>query len=496
MKRARLVLACLVPLLVGFGSGGESTADDVRILREATRLLRDPGDWNRSCERDPRVAPGKHSLFTALRHATLEVAGTFEPGRLALEAVRARIPDPDGLFEHPLRDFNNTRSHGEVLCLLAAALADVEERLYFETHPGGPALVGLRSNALIELELRALARRWPRWCVLESIGETVQGRDLWLLRITDPDSTEPRRGVWIDGGIHGCEVASSEVVVGLAESLAADLEACEPPVWLTRVELFLVPVVNPDARALCKRPPYAVQRANLQPFDDDGDGRTDEEVYADLNGDGRIGSLHGRAGEQAYEGTDSDGDGRYGEDLPGGIDLNRDFPVRSREREAGFEPQPETRSVCRFFERNPHIELALSYHTSRDMFITPYATERIDADYVALADLYLEHFPHGDVWHLSVEPDRYGIARPREGMNVEWFHFERGARAVILEIGPNDFRSSRKLAETGISGLKAMSFPPGRYARDVETRLEHTIEAVRRDHARFLRRVIGAETVR
>lgn len=471
--------------------GSDPTQEDLHILQEALRILEEPDNWNSSCERLTDRGHSKHSLYSALREASFEVTGSYDHRRLGLEVVRSLVPNPDGLFEHRLRDFNNTRSHGEVLCLLRAAIDECAERLYFKDNPGEPALVGLRRNDEFELELRGMSRRFPRWCELQSIGKSVEGRDIWVLRITDPDSSDKKTGVWIDGGIHGCEIASPEPAMGLVESLAVDLEQCEPPAWLRRVELFIAPLLNPDGRAISKRPPYAVHRGNLQPVDDDGDGRVDEERYKDLNEDGRIGRLVAARSMGNYEGTDSDHDGSYGEDLPGGIDLNRDYPVASLERDSKWKPQPETRAVVEFVEATPHIVLAVSYHTSRDMFITPYAETPIDARYSAMADLYLSHFIEGDVWHLSVEADKYGIANPRQGMNIEWFHFSRGVPAFIVEIGPNDFTSDRYLKRTSVDKrLQAYAFTPGYYARDVETRLEHRIEAVRREHAQFLRDLI------
>ncbi|MCP3914639.1 MAG: hypothetical protein GY711_03665 [bacterium] len=475
-------------------------ASDAAIVRRAAQLLSNPSDWNASCERSTETGAAPYSLYTALRLACTDIVGHYEHPPFALEEVR-RVIDrtcPDAAFTHRLRDFNNTRSHGAVLAVLRAAGEAIEEQLYFlrTDVDGGPAFQALRTNTEIELRMRELAHGRPRWFRYTSIGRTVQGRPIPLLHVSDHDSTREKTGVWIDAGIHGFETACPEVVIGLAEDLAERLARGRAPDWLGRVDLFLVPVLNVDGRELCMRPPYPVLRANLCPSDDDGDGRVDEESFVDLNGDGRIAWLNRPGHEHTYESLDADGDGRWGEDLPGGVDLNRDYPVTSRERPADWTPQPETRAVIDFWLAHPQIELAVSYHTSINMFISPYVplndeeTER----YANLAARFLEHFP-GVHWNMHASPDAYGVAQPLTGMNIEWFHAARGATAFILEIGPDD-RPRREPPQVDTLQLSptatgsTLRIPTG-YYRQVETHLEAELTSLRTRHARYLTDLIA-----
>jgi hypothetical protein len=83
-------------------------------------------------------------------------------------------------------------------------------------------------------------------------------------------------------------------------------------------------------------------RKNLRPFDDDGDGATDEDPFDDIDGDGKIYGIEIyhkpypdwdliESGFAAYpieilvEGIDNDGDGLVNEDVHGFVDINRNY---------------------------------------------------------------------------------------------------------------------------------------------------------------------------
>src|SRR5512142_3566243 len=59
--------------------------------------------------------------------------------------------------------------------------------------------------------LRALAREFPNLVRLESIGKSHEGRDVWMVTVTNfetgPDVEKP--ALWVDGNLHASEVAAS-----------------------------------------------------------------------------------------------------------------------------------------------------------------------------------------------------------------------------------------------------------------------------------------------
>lgn len=111
------------------------TNDDLRILQKAIELLKDESVWNRNddreCEDDE--ASGKRSLFCALQKACIEVLGTYDHRRAALQEVRFAVEDATRgrAFEHRLRDFNNlpTTKLADITRVLRVAEDRVRTRL-------------------------------------------------------------------------------------------------------------------------------------------------------------------------------------------------------------------------------------------------------------------------------------------------------------------------------------------------------------------------------
>jgi hypothetical protein len=81
-----------------------------------------------------------------------------------------------------------------------------------------------------------------------SIGQTLEGRDLWCFRISDnPDVDEDEPEVLIDGMHHAREIMSSEFTIMFAEYLAQNYGTDPEITWLVdNRELYIIPVVNPD----------------------------------------------------------------------------------------------------------------------------------------------------------------------------------------------------------------------------------------------------------
>ena len=81
-----------------------------------------------------------------------------------------------------------------------------------------------------------------------SIGQTLEGRDLWAFRISDnPDIDENEPEIMIDAMHHAREIMASEFTIMFAEYLAQNYGTDPEITWLVNNrELYIVPVVNPD----------------------------------------------------------------------------------------------------------------------------------------------------------------------------------------------------------------------------------------------------------
>ncbi|XP_012262450.2 carboxypeptidase B-like isoform X2 [Athalia rosae] len=82
-----------------------------------------------------------------------------------------------------------------------------------------------------------LAQTFPDLCSVMSIGNSVEGRPLKVLRISNGKPRAP--ALWIDGGIHAREWISPAAVTYIINYLVENSEELEE-------DYYILPVVNPD----------------------------------------------------------------------------------------------------------------------------------------------------------------------------------------------------------------------------------------------------------
>jgi hypothetical protein len=186
------------------------------------------------------------------------------------------------------------------------------------------------------------------------MGKTAGGRTLWALEIAAPGAAPPasRPGILVVATLSADQIAGGTLALGMARSLLASSDEAVRRQLAASV-FYLVPRVDADGAEAAFAPLQVSRRGNLTPFDDDNDGRADEDPPEDLNGDGLITMMRvqdprgvfspsradarlmtradphkGEAGGWSvyWEGVDSDGDGFLNEDGIGGVELDRNFP--------------------------------------------------------------------------------------------------------------------------------------------------------------------------
>ncbi len=100
--------------------------------------------------------------------------------------------------------------------------------------------------------LTSLMQGWvasyPNICRMYSIGQSVQGRELWVLKISDnPDVNEDEPEVKYVGTMHGNEAIATEMLVYLAEDLLGDYGTDTRLTALVNgMEIHLLLMMNPD----------------------------------------------------------------------------------------------------------------------------------------------------------------------------------------------------------------------------------------------------------
>jgi hypothetical protein len=202
-------------------------------------------------------------------------------------------------------------------------------------------------------ELGSLANGSPL-VRMESVAKTLQGRDVWVLEVGNPAGTplSERPAVLVVANLEGDHLVGSALALESVRYLLANAGDAAVKKALDTQVFYVFPRLNPDGAEAMFASVKWDRRANGRPFDEDNDGRIDEDGPDDLNGDAyatvmrvkdpagafmvdpadarlmkRADPTKGEIGAYTlyWEGTDNDGDGFINEDGPGGVDLNRNF---------------------------------------------------------------------------------------------------------------------------------------------------------------------------
>ena len=324
--------------------------------------------------------------------------------------------------------------------------------------------------------LRAYATEYPHLVRLESIGQSYEGRDIWLVTVTNLSKGEARHkpALWVDGNIHASEVAPSSACLYLLNRLVsaygsdADVTRC-----LDTRAFYICPRVNPDGAewALADEPKIIRSSTRPYPYDEDPIGGL---VMEDVDGDGRMLMMRipdpngawkvcqeeprllvrrdpTEVGGQYYrllrEGRIENYDGVTFGIQPDreGLDLNRNFPPNWRQEyeQEGAGPyptsEPEVRTIVDFIASHPNITGGVAFHTMSGVLLRPYGDQPDEA--LPAEDLWtyekigqkgtdLTGYPAISVYHDF----RYHPRQVISGVFNDWLYDHLGLFAWVVEI--------------------------------------------------------------
>ncbi len=253
-------------------------------------------------------------------------------------------------------------------------------------------------------ELQQINDTAPEIIDLYSIGKSIEGRDIFCLRITNEQNILPKAGVLFVGQHHAREQITVEVglrfMLALVNSYGYNKDITN---YVNAEEIFFLPSLNPDGlhyvvgnQTMQGNPWF---RKNFRLIDDDNDGEFNEDPPEDTNGDGIISEFtiytlnqlnDWVASGYYYEGIDNDRDGLVNEDPLSGVDLNRNYDYRwsdsacdsgwttntTHEDYPGTAPfsEPETQAF-RDFVDNKSFATAISLHSGINGTYFPWASE-------------------------------------------------------------------------------------------------------------------------
>ena len=285
-----------------------------------------------------------------------------------------------------------------LLAVLGSGAAAAQEETRYQDH-----------RALSQ-HLRSLANQHPELVSIDVLGESPEGREVWLITM-GAGETSSHPALLVAGGVEGDDLAGGEICLRLIERLLRDYGAVDSVSRLLENSTFyIVPRLNPDAAECLLRAPRYARDVNGRSVDEDRDGLTDEDGPDDVNGDGIITQMRVEdpegswlrdpddpqllrqadipAGERGQyrllcEGVDNDKDGSFNEDGAGGVDLNANFSTAHAPFDPRSGPYPlsetETRGFADFCFSHANIAAVFTFSRQSNL-LTPWESEEAGVD--------------------------------------------------------------------------------------------------------------------
>jgi len=239
-------------------------------------------------------------------------------------------------------------------------------------------------HADLTRRIASLAQKYPRRVKSDSIGKSARGRDIPVIHLRGNGGH--RGALLVVAGLSATRVTATDIALALAErwadpaptsqpsSAPATQPASQPAHILDVCDVYILPRLNVDGAERFLSQPRDANDLSDEPVDDDRDRVPDDDGPDDLNGDGYITLMRvvdpeathmaddkdarlirpadrAAAERPVYkiytESLDTDGDGEYAEDGPGGVDLDRNFPHGYKPHAPGTGRYPLSAPECR-----------------------------------------------------------------------------------------------------------------------------------------------------
>lgn len=249
---------------------------------------------------------------------------------------------------------------------------------------------------------------------IESIGKTLEGRDLWMVTIANPNGIpiDKRPGMFIGGNFEGDHLIGSQISLSIIEYLLDNYEKDDEIRKSIDDHVYYVfPRANPDAAEKMFDALKTGRKTNTKEYDGDNDGRMDEDGPEDLNGDGQITFMRvkdenglyminpdeprllkkadpakGESGEYSiyWEGVDNDKDGFINEDPAGGVDINRNFmhAYPYFKEDAGWHmiSELESKALIDWIIAHRNVAIMLNFGESDNLISVPGSSGKLSSD--------------------------------------------------------------------------------------------------------------------
>lgn len=299
-------------------------------------------------------------------------------------------------------------------------------------------------------ELKSLVNANKGIAKIESIGKTIEGRDIWVVTIANQKGvpTQERPGMFIGANFEGDHLIGSQISLSVINYLLKNYNADEAVKKSIDEHVFyVIPRMNPDGAEKMFASVKTGQKTNTSEYDGDNDGRLDEDGPEDLNNDGLITMMRvkdenglytliknearlmkkadpakGESGSYSiyWEGIDNDKDGFINEDPKGGVDINRNFmhEYPYYKEDAGWHMVSEKESIAlmAWIIKHRNIAIMLNFGESDNLIVAPDAKGKLSpAKGIDMINMASESYAEaGKVGMVNTSiPDRFARFRMR-----------------------------------------------------------------------------------
>lgn len=196
--------------------------------------------------------------------------------------------------------------------------------------------------------LRQLAAANSDIASLFSIGKTVEGRDIWCLRLNSSvkgEGPSSKPGAFFMGNLHAREHLTTEVTVLLAAWLLEHRNDADVKKYLSTLDIYIAPMANPDGSE------YDIKTGSYQYYRKNMAKNADKSRGVDLNRN--FDSWWCEAGASDYPGADTYcGPKAFSE--------------------------PESQHLKRFFEARRNLKTHITYHSYASEILYPWGGSEAD----------------------------------------------------------------------------------------------------------------------
>jgi len=256
--------------------------------------------------------------------------------------------------------------------------------------------------------LHTLAANNPDVASLFSAGKTIEGRDIWCLRLNASEKGEKpgaKPGAYYVGNHHAREHLSNEVALGLAVYLLEHKNDAEIKKYLETLDIYIMPMLNADGAE------YDIQ-----------------------------------TGKYRWHRKNT----RVNPDKSLGVDLNRNYDALWCQAGSSHSPsadtycgpsafsEPETLTVKKFVEARKNLKTLMSYHSYSSLVLYPWAgkdtpleNEKDRKVFVAMAKAM--------AGFTGYTPEQSSDLYAATGDTTDWAYAAAGIFAFTTELEGNSF---------------------------------------------------------